>query len=126
MRGGLLRARVGLVIDGGELVGGELGIALGGAEALVAEEFLDGAQIRALLKQVGTEGVAQRVGVNVGRKAARNCDVLDDASDTPGGKPASAAQMQVEDEGFGFAVGGLEAGQPLAKVGSDGVGRGIS
>ena len=46
----LAGARVGAVVDLGELGGGELGVALGCGEAFVAEQFLNGAQVRAFLQ----------------------------------------------------------------------------
>ena len=55
----------------GELGGGELGVALGGGEALVAEQFLDGAEVGAFFQQMGAEGVAQCVRVHVGGRPRR-------------------------------------------------------
>jgi len=46
----LLRSWVGAVVDLGELGGGELGVALGGGEALVAEQLLDGAEVGAFFQ----------------------------------------------------------------------------
>jgi len=43
----------------------ELGIALRGRKTLVSQHFLNGAQIGALFKQMRSESMAQRVGVNV-------------------------------------------------------------
>ena len=55
------------VVDVLNLGDGELGVALGGREALVAEEFLDGAKVGTVFKHVGAEGVAEGVGVDVCR-----------------------------------------------------------
>ena len=55
-----------MVVDLFELRGGELGVALGGGESLVAEQFLDGAEVGAFFKEVSAEGVAEGVGVGVG------------------------------------------------------------
>ena len=41
------------------------GVDLGGGDIRVAQHFLDGAQIRTVLQQVGGKGVAQRMGSNV-------------------------------------------------------------
>ncbi len=41
---------MGAVVDLLELAGSELGVALRGGEALVAEEFLDGAKVGSLFK----------------------------------------------------------------------------
>ncbi len=57
----LLGAGMGAVVDLLELGGGELSVALRGGEAFVAEEFLDGAEIGSLFKQMSAEGVAQSV-----------------------------------------------------------------
>ena len=62
----LFCAGMGLVVDLFELRGGELGVALGGGESLVAEQFLDGAEVGAFFKEVSAEGVAEGVGVGVG------------------------------------------------------------
>ena len=46
---------MGLVVDFQDLFCGELGAGLGGGKALVAEYFLDGAQIRAFFQQVSSD-----------------------------------------------------------------------
>ena len=48
-----------------ELLQVEVGVALGGAEAGVAQELLDGAQIHAAVQQVGREAVAQGMGADL-------------------------------------------------------------
>ena len=53
------------VVDLGELSGGELSVTLGGAEPLVAKQFLDGAQVCTFFQQMSAKGVAQSVRVNV-------------------------------------------------------------
>jgi len=63
---GLLRSGVRFVVYDGELCGGELGVALCGGEAFVAKEFLDGAEVGAFFEEVGAEGVAQGVWMDVG------------------------------------------------------------
>lgn len=55
------RARVGGVVDAGEMLKVEVGVDLGGANIGVPEQFLHRAQIRAGFEQVGGEGVAQHV-----------------------------------------------------------------
>ncbi len=90
----LFGAGMGAVVDSGQLRGGELSIALGGGEALVAEEFLNGAKVGAFFEQVGAEGVAQGVGVNVGRKAAQDGDALDDAANAARGETRLAAVLE--------------------------------
>ena len=94
--GALLGSWMGAVVDLGDLADGELGIALGGREPLVAEEFLDGTQVGALFEHVGAEGVAQGVGVYIGGQAMGERDVLDDAADAARGEPGVAAKAQIE------------------------------
>ena len=92
------------VVDHGQLRSGQLRVALGGGEALVAEQFLNRAQVGAFFQQMRAEGVAQRVRMNVGREAAQNGDALDDAADAARGQPrlaaglAQPAQLQIEKE----------------------------
>ena len=74
----------------GQLRGGELRVALGGGEPLVAEQFLDGAQVGAFFQQMRAEGVAQRVRVHVGGESAQNGDALDDATHAARGEPCLA------------------------------------
>lgn len=45
-----------------QLVGVDVGVVLGGVEVAVAEEFLDLAEVRAGLEELGGEDVAQGVG----------------------------------------------------------------
>jgi hypothetical protein len=45
--------------------GGHVGVALGRAQAPVAEQRLDRPDIRPVLQQVGGAGVAQRIGIDV-------------------------------------------------------------
>ena len=86
----LLCTRMRLVIDGHHVLDRELGIALRGREALVAEEFLDGAQVGSFFEHVGAEGVAKRVRMHFGRKSFGDRDALDDAAHAAGREAASA------------------------------------
>ena len=52
-------------VDFPEAVAGDVGVDFGGADVRVAEEFLDDAQIRAVLQEVRGETVSQHVGGNV-------------------------------------------------------------
>ena len=79
------------VVDLRQLRSGELRVTLRGGEALVAEQLLNGAEVGAFFKQMGSEGVAQRVRVNVGGKPAQDGDALDDAADAARGEPRLAA-----------------------------------
>jgi hypothetical protein len=62
-------ARVGVVVGLFEALGGEVGVDLGGAEGLVAEQFLHAAEVGAVVEEVGGEGVAQGVGADGGVEA---------------------------------------------------------
>ena len=120
------RAGMGAVIDLGQLRGGELGVALGCGKALVAQQFLYGAQVGALFKQMRTEGVAQRVRMHVRGQAAKNGDALDDAAHAAGGEPRlaagfiEAAQLQIDEERRGDrALGRLRLQQAAQSARQD-------
>src|SRR5688572_12027428 len=51
-----LRARMGRPVDGAETCRVDVGVALGGREAGMAQQLLDGAQVAAGAQQVGGEG----------------------------------------------------------------------
>jgi hypothetical protein len=53
---------MGTIVDRHQVINVDLGIALGGAQTDVAEQFLDGAKISAFAEEVGGEAVAQSVG----------------------------------------------------------------
>ncbi len=76
----------------------ELQAGTGGGEALVTEQLLDGAEVGTFFKEMGAEGVAQCMRVDVGRQAAEDGEALDDATDAAGGEA-------------GFAAGLVEAAQ---------------
>ena len=65
-------------------------ITLSGREALVAEQFLNGAQIGSFFQHVRAESVPQRMRMHVGRKSFGDRDALDDASHTAGRQAPSA------------------------------------
>ena len=103
----LFRARMGAVVDLGDLGCGELGVALGGGEAFVAEEFLDGAEVCAFFEHVGSEGVAEGVGMGFVGQSVGDGEGFDDAADAAGGEAGvaacSGANAGVEQEcGAGF------------------------
>ncbi len=118
---------MGFFVDLLDLRDGELGVALRGAEALVAEELLDGAEVGALLKHVGAEGVAQGVRVDIRGQASLDGDGLDDAADAAGGEAGGiAAGGGVDEEWAGgnearFAAG-FEFCFAFGQVRSDGFG----
>lgn len=63
----LFRSRMRAVIHLHHVLHRKLRVALGGGEALMAEKFLNGAQIGALLEHVCAEGMAQGVWMDVRR-----------------------------------------------------------
>jgi hypothetical protein len=81
---------MGLIVHMEHVFDGELGVALRGGEALVAEHLLDGAQVSTFLEHVGAEGVAQGVGMDIGGKSFGDGNLLDDAAHAAGGEAASA------------------------------------
>src|SRR2546427_11206531 len=87
---------------------GELRVSLRGGEALVAEHFLDSAQIGAFLKQMRSERVTQSMRVNVGREAFGDRDLLDDSADAARGE-ASAALIDQQSVRFLLVDGKLLA-----------------
>ena len=86
------------VVDLGYLADGELRVALRGRQALVAEQFLDSAQVGALFQHVRAEGVAQRVRMDIRRQPVRERNVLHDAAHAAGGQAPVAAQAEVEQQ----------------------------
>src|ERR1700685_1408376 len=70
----------------------------------MAEQFLDGAQIRAFFKQMRTERVAQRVRMHICRKPAQDGDALYDSANAASGQPcvtaelAQPAQLQIDEQ----------------------------
>src|SRR5438067_12509371 len=58
---GVFQTRMGRVIDAPELLVRQVGVDLRRRETGVAEQLLDGAQVRAALQHVGGEAVPQRV-----------------------------------------------------------------
>jgi hypothetical protein len=53
----LFAARMGLVVDCHELVDADLGVALGGGEGGMAEQFLNGTQVGTAIEEVCGEGM---------------------------------------------------------------------
>src|SRR4029453_15599879 len=58
---GALGARVGLVVDPGQLLAGHVRVTLRGGQPAVPQQLLDHAQVGPAVEQVRREGVAQRV-----------------------------------------------------------------
>ena len=83
----LFRSRMSLIVNLQHVLDGKLGVALGGGKALVAEHLLDRAQVSAFLQHVSSEGMPQRVRMNIGRQPLGNRDFLDDAAHAAGSEP---------------------------------------
>ena len=56
-----------LIVDVHYVLDRQLGVALCGRQALVTEQFLDGAQVRSFFEHVGAEGVTQSMRMNFWR-----------------------------------------------------------
>jgi len=61
----LLGARMGAIVNHSKLRCCQLRVTLGGAEALMTQQLLDGAQVCALLKQMSSKSMAQGVRMHV-------------------------------------------------------------
>ena len=89
------------VVDLRDLPDRELGVALGGRQALVSQQFLDGPQVGTLLQHVRAEGVAQRMGVDLRRQSFSQRDSLDDPAHAPGRQAPCSLHLQVQQQRFG-------------------------
>lgn len=96
---------VGLIVDGHEVVQRDAGVALGGGELGVAEEFLDGAEVGAVAEQVGGVGVAEGVGVKARVAVGKEPVFLDEQLDAAGGEAGAAA---VDEQGIVFSLADSE------------------
>ena len=82
---GLVResgAGMGVVVDLFHAFGGDVGVDLGGGETGVAEEFLDAAEVCAVVEEVGGEAVAELVGMDFLGEASGGGAFVDDLFDT--------------------------------------------
>lgn len=80
----------------------DVGVDLGGGEAFVAEELLDGFEVGAVVEEVGCEAVAEGVGGDVGREPGSECPFFHYGLDAAGGE--SLALGVGEEGGWGVAV----------------------
>lgn len=85
----VLRSGVALLVERHQLCGADVGIALGGGETRVAEEFLDGAQISPTLQHVGGKRVPQRVWTDPPPRAGGRDIPTHEAVDAPGRQTSS-------------------------------------
>src|ERR1019366_4018547 len=82
--------RMGAVVNLHHMFDGELRVALGSREALMAEHLLDSSQVGAFLQHVRAEGMAQGMRMHVGRESARYGNLLHDAAHAAGREPRPA------------------------------------
>lgn len=98
------RSWVSVVVGGAEPHGREVGVDLGGAERLVAEQFLNGAEVRAVVEQVCCEGVAEGVWADLWIEA-RFLEVLVElASNGSGAESAAVLVDEQRDSGVGHRL----------------------
>gem|GEM_PF-205513 len=112
-----VRQRVGAIVDIHQMIERHLGVALGGGEAGVSEEFLDRAQVGAPVEEVGGVGVAQGVGTGAERQdAARSAldETLDGAH--PDARSAAADEQRMLSTVAGGLAGAREDGGTHRKV----------
>ena len=101
-----------LVVDFFEMRVGDVGVDLGRADIVVAEEGLDGAEVGAVHEEVGGKGVAEGVGGDVLCDAGEAGVFFDNALDGAGGETAVVAGI----------VNGLEIAGIVEKEGGEVVG----
>src|SRR5437762_8333399 len=94
-----LRPRMRLFVDGPQASGADVGVDLGGDEALVAEELLDAADVGAAVEQVRGKAVAKSVGSGAEVEAGEFEILEQQAMDAAGGE--AAAEAVGEDGGEG-------------------------
>lgn len=87
---------MGFVVDVHELTDGGVGVFLRGGEGLVAEEFLNGAEVGAVSEKMGGEGVTERVRVKIPVYVNEANVFFDDAAD---GTLREAVASVVEEDG---------------------------
>ena len=105
MRG--LGVRVCFIVDVHELADRGVCVFLRCRERLVAEEFLDGAKIGAVGKEMGSKRVAQRVRVEVPIHVDEAKIFLDDTAD---GTLRETPPRVIEEDGFRMRSHGAAAG----------------
>lgn len=82
---------MGPIVDGNELVERDVGVALGGRKARVAEQFLNGAKVGAALEQMGRAGMAKRVWMQIATAGAERTVALNERLDAPDSESRSVA-----------------------------------
>src|SRR5579859_6148272 len=89
---------MGFVVDVHELADGGVGVFLGGGEGLVAEEFLNGAEVGAIGEKMGCKGVAEGVRMQIPIHVDETDVFFDDAAD---GALRETASGVIEEHGLG-------------------------
>ena len=79
-----------LIVDVHHVLDRELRVTLRGRQALMAEQFLDGAQVCSLFEHMGAEGVTQSMRMNLGGQSLGDSDSLDDAAYAARGETSAA------------------------------------
>src|ERR1700730_9801053 len=82
--------RMRLIVDVHHVLDRELRVTLCGGQALMPEQFLDGAQVRSLFQHVRAEGMTECMRMNLGRQSLGDCDALDDAAHAARGEASAA------------------------------------
>src|SRR5690606_3301591 len=77
------RTRMGLVVNVQQVLVVYFGVDLGGGEACVAEQFLDGAQVAACCQKMSGKAVAKRVGGDGIGQVEAAAQMGDEARDEP-------------------------------------------
>ena len=101
---------MGGVVDLFHAVGRQVRVDLGGAEALVAEQFLDAAQVGAVVEQVRREAVTQRVRADSRVEAGRDQILVELAPDGAGAE-GFAVLVEEDAAGRGALALGLRAAE---------------
>jgi len=116
--GWLLISRVGVVVGFLNLVGGEVGIDLGRAQRLMAQQFLDDAEVGTIVEHVGGKAVSKRVGTDAGIQACLEEVLVEFASDRACRK---ALAVLVDEKGVLIEVGFSRVGITEGEVALDGL-----
>src|SRR5271163_2501115 len=99
-------------VDREQALGVDMGVALGGGEVDMAEQLLDGAQVGAVLEEMGGEAVAQEVGIDAFADPGQRAGGMDQAPQRQAAEgPAARAQQQAL-----LAAGGVEPRPQVAQV----------
>src|SRR5580692_8462465 len=95
------RPRVGALVGTAQVLGRDLGVALGRGDGRMAQELLDDPHVGPSAQHVGGAGVAQDVRADLVGQADAAGVLLDDAEDPDAGQPTATG---VEEDGLGVAA----------------------